>query len=93
MEQIPRFMKIHNDRFHVFWGPDRMGWVASRDMGAAAATVLREGPMKHSGQNYSLSIELSALIIARARLISLVVPQPSKRPRLSALSGERYLQT
>jgi NAD(P)H dehydrogenase (quinone) len=59
MEQIPRFMKIRNDRFRVFWGPDRMGWVASRDVGAAAATVLREGPMKHSGQNYWLSVEVA----------------------------------
>jgi NAD(P)H dehydrogenase (quinone) len=43
-------MKIRNDRFRVFWGPDRMGWVASRDVGAAAATVLREGPMKPNEQ-------------------------------------------
>jgi hypothetical protein len=59
MEQIPRFMKIRNDRFRVFWGPDRMGWVASRDVGAAVATVLREGPVKHSGQNYWLSVEVA----------------------------------
>jgi uncharacterized protein YbjT (DUF2867 family) len=59
MEQIPRFMKIRNDRFRVFWGRDRMGWVASRDVGAAAATELREGPMKHSGQNYWLSVQVA----------------------------------
>ena len=59
MEQIPKFMKIRNDRFSVFWGSDRMGWIASRDIGAVAATVLREGPAKHSGQNYWLSAEVA----------------------------------
>jgi len=59
MEQIPNFMKIRNDSFSVFWGSDRMGWIASRDIGAVAATVLREGPAKHSGQNYWLSAEVA----------------------------------
>ncbi len=59
MEQIPKFMKIRNDRFSVFWGSDRMGWIASRDIGAVAAAVLREGPAKHSGQNYWLSAEVA----------------------------------
>jgi len=59
MEQIPKFMKIRNDSFPVFWGSDRMGWIASRDIGAVAATVLREGPAKHGGQNYWLSAEVA----------------------------------
>ncbi len=59
MEQIPKFMKIRNDSFSVFWGPDRMGWIASQDIGAVAATVLREGPAKHGGQNYWLSAEVA----------------------------------
>jgi NAD(P)H dehydrogenase (quinone) len=59
MEQIPKFMKIRNDSFSVFWGCDRMGWIASRDIGAVAATVLREGPAKHSGQDYWLSAEVA----------------------------------
>jgi NAD(P)H dehydrogenase (quinone) len=59
MEQIPKFMKIRNDRFSVFWGSDRMGWIAARDIGAVVATVLREGPAKHSGQNYWLSAEVA----------------------------------
>jgi NAD(P)H dehydrogenase (quinone) len=59
MEQIPKFMKIRNDSFSVFWGSDRMGWIASRDIGAVAATVLREGPAKHSEQNYWLSAEVA----------------------------------
>jgi hypothetical protein len=42
-----------------FWGSDRMGWIASRDVGVVAATVLREGPAKHSGQNYWLSAEVA----------------------------------
>jgi NAD(P)H dehydrogenase (quinone) len=59
MEQMPKFMKIRNDRFSVFWGSDRMGWISSRDIGAVVATVLREGPAKHSGQNYWLSAEVA----------------------------------
>jgi NAD(P)H dehydrogenase (quinone) len=59
MEQIPKFMKIRNDSFSEFWASDRMGWIASRDIGAIAATVLREGPAKHSGQNYWLSAEVA----------------------------------
>ncbi len=31
MEQIPKFMKIRNDRFPIFWGPGRMGWIAAQD--------------------------------------------------------------
>ena len=54
MEQIPKFMKIRNDRFPIFWGPGRMGWIAAQDVGSVVATVLWEGPAKHGGQNYWL---------------------------------------
>jgi uncharacterized protein YbjT (DUF2867 family) len=59
MEQIPKLMKIHNDRFPIFWGTDRMGWVACQDIGAATARVLRDGPEKNSGRDYWLSIEVA----------------------------------
>jgi NAD(P)H dehydrogenase (quinone) len=59
MEQIPKFMKIRNDRFPIFWGPGRMGWIAAQDVGSVVATVLREGPAKHGGQNYWLSAEIA----------------------------------
>jgi NAD(P)H dehydrogenase (quinone) len=59
MEQIPKFMKIRNDRFPIFWGPGRMAWIAAQDVGSVVATVLREGPVKHGGQNYCLSAEIA----------------------------------
>ena len=59
MEQIPKFMKIRNDRFPIFWGPGRMVWIAAQDVGSVVATVLREGPAKHGGQNYWLSAEIA----------------------------------
>jgi NAD(P)H dehydrogenase (quinone) len=59
MEQIPKFMKIRNDRFPIFWGPGRMGWIAAQDVGSVVATVLREGPAKHGGQNYWLSAKIA----------------------------------
>ena len=59
MEQIPKFMKNRNDRFPIFWGPGRMGWIAAQDVGSVVATVLREGPAKHGGQNYWLSAEIA----------------------------------
>ena len=77
MEQIPKFMKIRNDRFSVFWGSDRMGWIAWRDIGAVAATVLREGPAKRSGQNYWLSAEVDGekrrLMLAALRYLDMFV--------------------
>lgn len=35
-----------------------VGWVCTADIGAVAAVVLREGPEKHSGRNYFLSVEV-----------------------------------
>jgi NAD(P)H dehydrogenase (quinone) len=41
--------------FSVFWGPDRVGWVALRDVAAVAVKVLREGPEKHASRDYWMS--------------------------------------
>lgn len=43
--------------FPSFWGENRLGWIAARDVARVAATVLREGPGKHAGQHYWLSTE------------------------------------
>lgn len=44
--------------FNVAFGDKRQGWVFAEDIGAVAATVLREGPEKHAGKNYWLSTEV-----------------------------------
>jgi uncharacterized protein YbjT (DUF2867 family) len=44
--------------FVVFWKDAPQGWVFSRDIAAVAAAVLREGPEKHGGANYWLSVEV-----------------------------------
>jgi NAD(P)H dehydrogenase (quinone) len=59
MELLPQFMPIRNSTFPVFWGESRVGWIASRDIADVAATVLRQGPLKHGGQHYWLSAEVA----------------------------------
>lgn len=39
-------------------GDAKQGWVCTKDIGEVVATVLREGPEKHSGKDYYLSIEI-----------------------------------
>ena len=39
-------------------GNAKQGWVCTKDIGEVAATVLREGPEKHNGKDYYLSIEI-----------------------------------
>jgi NAD(P)H dehydrogenase (quinone) len=60
MELLPQFMPIRNSTFPVFWGQSRVGWIASRDIADVAATVLRQGPLKHGGQHYWLSAEVAS---------------------------------
>jgi uncharacterized protein YbjT (DUF2867 family) len=60
MELLPQFMPIRNSSFPVFWGQSRVGWIASRDIADVAATVLRQGPLKHGGQHYWLSAEVAS---------------------------------
>jgi uncharacterized protein YbjT (DUF2867 family) len=44
--------------FTVFWGEVQQGWVFAADIGAVAAAVLRDGPVKHGGAHYWLSTEV-----------------------------------
>lgn len=39
-------------------GNAKQGWVCTKDIGEVAACVLREGPEKHNGKDYYLSIEV-----------------------------------
>lgn len=59
MEHLINLTKITDDSFPIFWGKGRVGWVASKDIGAAAATILREGPQKHAAKDYWLSVEVA----------------------------------
>jgi uncharacterized protein YbjT (DUF2867 family) len=68
MEQLPAVMPIRGGAFSVYWGDHRVGWIAARDIAAVAATVLREGPQKHGGQDYWLSAEVAGGIEIAAML-------------------------
>ena len=46
--------------FSVYWGDRRVGWIAAQDIAAVAATVLRQGPARHSGKEYWLSTEVAS---------------------------------
>jgi len=43
--------------FPVFWGEQRVGYIAVADIAAVTAKVLRDGPEKHASKNYYLSTE------------------------------------
>ena len=58
LENLLTSFAPRGDVFTVFWGQQRMGWVAASDIAAVAAKALREGPKKHHGQNYWLSTEV-----------------------------------
>ncbi len=59
MELLSSFMLIRKDRFPMFWGDNRVGWIAAQDIAQAVAAVLREGPQRHDKQNYWLSAEVA----------------------------------
>lgn len=44
--------------FTINFGEAQQGWIGASDIGAVAAAVLREGPEKHGGKHYWMSIEL-----------------------------------
>ena len=48
---------IVNNKFSLFFGDRRIGWIALDDVGEVAAKVLVEGPKKHGGKDYWLSTE------------------------------------
>jgi NAD(P)H dehydrogenase (quinone) len=58
MEILLGFFAPKGDVLTVFWGKHRMGWIAATDIASVAAKVLKEGPEKHSGQNYWMSTEV-----------------------------------
>lgn len=58
-------------------GDAKQGWVCTKDIGEVAATVLIEGPEKHSGKDYYLSIEILT-ISEVAKIISDVSGQEMK---------------
>jgi uncharacterized protein YbjT (DUF2867 family) len=75
MEQLPAVMPIRGGSFSVYWGDHRVGWIASRDIAAVAATVLREGPARHAGQEYWLSAEVAGGVEIAA-ILSEVLGRP-----------------
>ena len=42
----------------LYWGNARVGWVAVSDIAAMAAAVLHEGPEKHDGRDYWMSVDV-----------------------------------
>lgn len=44
--------------FTIMCGDAPQGWACTDDIAAVAATVLREGPSKHSGKDYYISIDV-----------------------------------
>jgi NAD(P)H dehydrogenase (quinone) len=58
LENLLTSFAPRGDVFTVFWGQQRMGWVAASDIAAVAAKALGEDPKKHHGQNYWLSTEV-----------------------------------
>jgi NAD(P)H dehydrogenase (quinone) len=46
------------DQFMLYWESRRVGWIAMSDIAAMAAAVLNQGPEKHHGRNYWMSIDV-----------------------------------
>jgi NAD(P)H dehydrogenase (quinone) len=46
------------DQLTLYWESRRVGWVAVSDIAAMAAAVLHQGPEKHHGRDYWMSIEV-----------------------------------
>lgn len=46
-----------NFTYTTYWADRRVGYVAPEDISAVAAKVLLEGPARHAGQHYWLSVE------------------------------------
>jgi NAD(P)H dehydrogenase (quinone) len=42
----------------LYWGTAHVGWVAVSDIAAMAAAVLQEGPDKHHGRDYWMSVDV-----------------------------------
>jgi NAD(P)H dehydrogenase (quinone) len=60
MDGLASEISAGDGAFSVFYGDRRVGWIAARDIAAVAATVLRQGPARHSGKEYWLSTEVAS---------------------------------
>jgi NAD(P)H dehydrogenase (quinone) len=58
MDNLLTFFAPRGGTATVFFGRERVGWIALKDLAAVAAAVLRQGPERHGGQNYWLSPEV-----------------------------------
>ena len=58
MDNLLTFFAPRGGTATVFFGEQRVGWIALKDLAAVAATVLRQGPERHCGQDYWLSPEV-----------------------------------
>jgi NAD(P)H dehydrogenase (quinone) len=57
MEAITGLYVPGNLTYTGYWGDRRVGYVASSDIAAVAAKALVDGPGRHGGQHYWLSVE------------------------------------
>jgi NAD(P)H dehydrogenase (quinone) len=96
MENLLSITPLQAGTFPMFCGDRRLGWIALRDLATVAATVLREGPEKHGGQNYWLSTEALngsevAAILSEVldREIRAELQGPQDLQQLLALSGSK----
>jgi NAD(P)H dehydrogenase (quinone) len=58
MDNLLTFFAPRGGTVTVFFGEQRVGWIALKDLAAVAAAVLRQGPQRHGKQNYWLSPEV-----------------------------------
>jgi NAD(P)H dehydrogenase (quinone) len=58
MDNLLTFFAPRGGKLTVFFGEQRVGWIALSDLAAVAAAVLRQGPQRHGGQDYWLSPEV-----------------------------------
>jgi NAD(P)H dehydrogenase (quinone) len=58
MDNLLTFFAPRGGTATVFFGEQRVGWIALKDLAAVAAAVLRDGPERHGGQDYWLSPEV-----------------------------------
>lgn len=57
MEALTSAYLPKNLTFTTYWEDRRVGYVASSDIAAVAAKVLVDGPQRHAGKDYWLSVE------------------------------------
>jgi NAD(P)H dehydrogenase (quinone) len=60
MDGLASEISASDGSFSVYFDDRRVGWIAAQDIAAVAATVLRQGPTRHSGKEYWLSTEVAS---------------------------------